>query len=158
MPPPLETIERINTLVASFDECCISFFDGSRLVTIGDWDLGYHHNFEAEFGQVSYIQCPTYFNAQAFRLAISSEREQLKLTNYTEEHDILFVSSQTAINSLSPLKPSNFARDLCFITSRVSKFTQAAASPTFCSNTPLVPISVAKSLRSHVSALPSPFR
>lgn len=86
----METVERLNSLLASFDECQISSFNGSHLIIIGDWDLAYHHNFEAEFIEVSYIQCLTKFHAQGFRLATPSERAQLRLADYTETSDHLF--------------------------------------------------------------------
>lgn len=90
----MDIVNRLNHLLDSFDECRILSFDGSRLIVIGDWDLFYHHNFEAEFWGVSYTQCPTYFNAQTFRLATLEERSQLQtqfnLPDYTNEEDSFF--------------------------------------------------------------------
>lgn len=90
----MEAVEHLNKLLASFDECRILSFDGCRLVVIGDWNLSYHHNFEAEFLEVSYLQCPTCFFAQCFRLATPQERadidREINLADYTEEHDFIF--------------------------------------------------------------------
>ena len=84
------TVERLNALLQSFDECRIQSFDGNRLLIVGCWDLGYHHNFEAEFERVSYLQCATYFQAQTFRFATPQERAQMGLANHTELEDRWF--------------------------------------------------------------------
>jgi hypothetical protein len=70
----MEAVERLNFLLGAFDECRFQSFDGSRLIVIGDFDISYHHAFEAEFEEVEYIQCPTYFFAEAFRVATTQER------------------------------------------------------------------------------------
>ncbi|WP_295619690.1 hypothetical protein [Chamaesiphon sp. GL140_3_metabinner_50] len=88
----MEAVNRLNNLLSSYDECSLSSFDGCRLVIIGDFDLTYHHAFEAEFVEVSYINCPTYFYAQVFRLATSDERKKLEfeLANYINLEDYIF--------------------------------------------------------------------
>ncbi len=83
-------VERLNSLLESFDECRIQSFDGNRLIISGCWDLTYHHNFEAKFTLVSYVQCATYFNAQAFRLASAQERLALHDPDHTEADDSFF--------------------------------------------------------------------
>jgi hypothetical protein len=62
----MEVVKHLNNLLSSYDECKLSSFDGFRLIMIGDFDLTYHHAFEAEFLEVSYIQCPTIFLLRHF--------------------------------------------------------------------------------------------
>jgi len=85
-----ENIERLNLLLQSFDECRIESFDGSQLVIIGCWDLCYHHNFEVEFGEVIYLQCPTYFCAQKFRLASPTETSLFNVRDYCDDKEKVF--------------------------------------------------------------------
>jgi hypothetical protein len=89
-PGFMEVVKHLNNLLSSYDECRLSSFDGCHLIMIGDFDLTYHHAFEAEFLEVSYIQCPTDFFAQAFRLATSDERKQLEITSYIDREDCIF--------------------------------------------------------------------
>jgi len=84
----MKIVEELNRLLKYYDEFQIQSFDSSRLVLIGCWDLTYHHNIEVEFVEVSYMQCATYFCAQAFRLAKPHERELLQAS--VEEVDTIF--------------------------------------------------------------------
>jgi hypothetical protein len=86
----MEVVKHLNNLLSSYDECRLLSFNGCHLIMIGDFDLTYHHAFKAEFVEVSYIQCPTNFFAQAFRLATSDERTQLELVSYIGREDYVF--------------------------------------------------------------------
>lgn len=87
---PWEVVERLNTLLGQMDQCQMQSFDGSRLVIIGSFDIGYYRDFEAEFGEVSYMQCATSFFADTFRLATVQERAKLELPNHTDDDDSFF--------------------------------------------------------------------
>jgi hypothetical protein len=86
----MNPVERLNTLLESMDDCRIESFDGKTLLVIGDWDLGYHHGFEAAFQEVTFTQCPTYFNAESFRIATQEEKRSLQLANWLNENDEIY--------------------------------------------------------------------
>lgn len=77
-------VARLNNLLSTFDEFRLTSYDGNCLVIIGDFDLLYHHHFEAEFLEVSYIQCPIDFHAQTFRVLDGDEIKQKNLEGHLD--------------------------------------------------------------------------
>ena len=86
----MEAVAHLNSLLDSFDQFRVRSFNGHRLVILGSSDIAYHHDFEVEFDEVSYTQCPTDFFADTFRVATAEEQAQLKLADYIDEEHIFF--------------------------------------------------------------------
>lgn len=91
----MDALDQLNQL-ACWDYQLLSF-DGYRLVIAGSTDFGYYHLIEAEFAEVSFINCPTDFSHARFRLATDSEQASIsRLVAIDAEHHLVAIEAETS--------------------------------------------------------------
>jgi hypothetical protein len=93
----MDVLDRLN--LGCWDYRILTF-DGSRLIIAGSTDFSYYHLVEAEFAEVSFISCPTYFSDAKFRLGTAAEQAEVSQFVAIDAGDHLFAIDAESTGSM----------------------------------------------------------